>query len=105
MKISPAPALFPYSGAIGYFPSYTLGAMIAAQLFETAELAIPDMRGKISRGEFAPIREWLRTNVHEVGSLHASPDELLIAVTGKPLDPQIYLRYIESKYKPLYKLP
>ena len=110
-------------GLVGYFPSYSLGAMAAAQLFEAAELAIPDMRyvpiflymsyicshydcfrGKISRGEFGEIREWLRTNVHEVGSLYDNPDELMTAVTGKPLDPAIYVAYLEKKYKELYKL-
>jgi carboxypeptidase Taq len=78
--------------------------MMAAQLFETAEKQIPDLRGKLSRGEFAPLREWLRTNVHETGSLYASPDELLTAVTGKPLDPQIYVDYLKKKYSELYKL-
>mmetsp|Transcript_20504 Transcript_20504/g.28241 ORF Transcript_20504/g.28241 Transcript_20504/m.28241 type:complete len:568 (+) Transcript_20504:3-1706(+) len=91
-------------GLVGYFPSYSLGAMAAAQLFEAAEKAIPDMRGKISRGEFGEIRQWLRTNVHEVGSLYDNPDELMTAVTGKPLDPAIYVAYLEKKYKELYQL-
>jgi carboxypeptidase Taq len=92
------------AGLLGYFPSYTLGAMIAAQLFEAAENEMPDIRNKIRRGDFGPIREWLRKNIHEVGSLYESPDDLLIAVTGKPLDPQIFIRYIEKKYKALYGL-
>jgi carboxypeptidase Taq len=49
-------------------------------------------------------REWLRANVHEKGSLYASPDELLTAVSGKPLDPQIYVDYLKNKYSELYKL-
>lgn len=91
-------------GSLGYFPSYTLGAMIAAQLFETAEKQIPDIRSQIRKGEFKQLREWLRTHVHEVGSLHESPDALLTAVTGKPLDPNIYVNYLEKKYTSLYKL-
>ena len=55
-------------------------------------------------GEFQPLREWLRTNVHETGSLYASPDELLLAVTGKPLDPTIYITYLQKKYTELYNL-
>lgn len=78
--------------------------MIAAQLFETAEKEMPDIRNKIRNGEFGPIKDWLRKNIHEVGSLYASPDELLIAVTGKPLDPNIYVDYIKNKYRALYKL-
>lgn len=92
-------------GAMGYFPSYTLGAMIAAQLFEHIETtSIPDLRYQIRNGEFKKLREWLRLNIHQVGSLYESPDELLQAVTGKPLDPEIYIRYLEKKYSKLYHL-
>eukprot|EP01035_Chromulina_nebulosa_P019725 gene19725-25653_t len=91
-------------GAFGYFPSYSLGAMIAAQLFETAEKEIPDLRVKISKGEFHILREWLRKKIHEKGSLYASFDELLVSSTGRPLDPNIYIRYLENKYKKLYYL-
>ncbi len=77
---------------------------MAAQIFDAAEIQIPDIREKIKAGEFGPIRRWLRENIHEVGSLYASPDELLTAVTGKPLDPEIYVRYLENKYKELYNL-
>jgi len=91
-------------GALGYFPSYTLGAMIAAQLLEKVEKEIPDVREKIKRGEFHVLRDWLRVNIHEVGSLYASPDELLRVVTGKPLDPAVYVNYIKNKYGDLYKL-
>jgi Zn-dependent M32 family carboxypeptidase len=91
-------------GSLGYFPSYTLGAMIAAQLFETAEKQIPDLKTQIRNGEFKQLREWLRVNVHEVGSLYESPDELLTVVTGKPLDPAIYVNYLNKKYSALYKL-
>ena len=52
-------------GAFGYFPSYSLGAMIAAQLFEKATEDIPDLSGKIERGEFKELKNWLNTNIHE----------------------------------------
>lgn len=91
-------------GALGYFPTYSLGAMMAAQLFETAQAEIPDLKGKISRGEFKPLREWLREKIHKVGSKYGSLDELLIAVTGKPLDPYIYTNYLKKKYYKLYDL-
>ena len=91
-------------GAVGYFPSYTLGAMIAAQLFETLEREMPDVRDKIRKGEFQPIREWLQRKVHNVGSLYPSPDELLIHTTGKPMDPTIFVNYLKNKYADLYQL-
>lgn len=91
-------------GAMGYFPTYTLGAMYAAQIYECARDAIPNLEEGIARGEFAPLRLWLNEKIHRVGSLYASGDELMIAVTGKPLDPQIYLNYLRCKYEEIYKL-
>ena len=91
-------------GALGYFPSYTLGAMIAAQLLETLEQQTPEVRGYVRRGEFKAIKTWLGKNIHQVGSLYDSPDDLLVAVTGKPLDPNVYVDYITRKYTSLYKL-
>lgn len=78
--------------------------MIAAQLFQTAQEQLPSMNDDIKQGKFAALREWLRVKIHQIGSLYASPDELLVAVTGKPLDPTIYTNYLETKYKGLYGL-
>ena len=58
----------------------------------------------IARGEFAPLREWLREKVHAQGSLHASPDELLIAATGEPLNTKYFLEHLRGKYSELYQL-
>jgi carboxypeptidase Taq len=91
-------------GAVGYFPSYTLGAMIAAQLFQRLEQEMPDVRDKIRRGDFKPIREWLQRKIHGVGSLYPSPDELLVHATGKPMDPSIFVSYLKTKYAALYGL-
>ena len=91
-------------GAVGYFPSYTLGAIMAAQIFAAAEDALPDLSDQIRRGEFAPLREWLRTEIHEVGSTYASPDDLLRAVTGDGIDPAPFLDYLTAKYGELYGL-
>jgi carboxypeptidase Taq len=78
--------------------------MIAAQLFEKVQADIPNVRDLIRRGEFKPIKEWLNRNIHEIGSLYASPDELLVKSTGKPLDPNIYTKYLNDKYVELYSL-
>lgn len=92
------------AGYAGYFPTYTLGAMSAVQIFEAAKSQLPELDQQIARGEFAPLRAWLREKVHEVGSLYPTADELLEVVTGKPLDPSIFLRYLKEKYTKLYKL-
>ena len=93
-------------GAVGYFPSYTLGAIMAVQIFDAAkaELGEAELRGQISRGEFTPLREWLRAKVHTVGSVYASPDELLTSITGGPVSPRPFLEYLTAKYSELYEL-
>ena len=91
-------------GAMGYFPTYTLGAMYATQIYECAKDQIPRLEEQLAAGEFAPLRAWLNENIHRAGSLHATGDELMVAVTGKPLDPKVYLKYLRDKYTALYKL-
>jgi len=90
--------------AFGYFPSYTLGAMYACQFFQHAEKSIPNLREEIAGGNFMNLRTWLRENIHSKGSLYPSADELCEAVTGKKLDPTIYLDYLRAKYRKLYKI-
>lgn len=84
-------------GTIGYFPTYTLGAMTAAQLFEAARTADADIMPGLRRGDFAPLVAWLRTNVHQKGSL-LSTDALLTQATGKPLDGAIFRAHLERRY-------
>lgn len=91
-------------GAIGYFPSYTLGAMTAAQLYEAAEKEMPALEQDLAAGRFALLREWLQAKVHAQGSLPASLDDLLVSATGRPLDPKVFVRYLEGKYAALYDL-
>src|SRR3546814_16480736 len=61
-------------GAWGYFPSYTLGAMGAAQLFDAACVAAPDLTNELARGDFPPLVDWLREHVHRWGSFDGSAD-------------------------------
>jgi carboxypeptidase Taq len=86
-----------YDGAIGYFPTYTLGAMTAAQLFDAARKALPDLDGDIAAGRFAPLLGWLRENVHGKASRY-STDELLRQATGKPLDAEIFKAHLRARY-------
>ena len=86
-----------YDGAIGYFPTYTLGAMTAAQLFDAARKALPDLDGDLSSGRFAPLVGWLRENVHGKASRFAT-DELLRQATGKSLDVEIFKAHLRDRY-------
>ena len=84
-------------GAWGYFPTYTLGATAAAQLFDAACRAEPDILPSLGRGDFMPLRTWLRANVHANGSL-LDTDELLIAATGRPLGAEEYWIHLQRRY-------
>ena len=86
-----------YCGSFGYFPTYTLGAMAAAQLFAAIRAAEPDLTDQIGRGDFAPMLRWLRTHVHGQGSLLGT-DELMEAATGEALGSRAYFRHLKSRY-------
>jgi carboxypeptidase Taq len=86
-----------YDGAWGYFPTYTLGAMTAAQLFEAAVASDPAIAEGVASGSFAPLLAWLRTHVHGKGSL-LTPREVLIEATGRPLDPNSFERHLTRRY-------
>ena len=89
------------SGLIGYFPSYALGNLIAAQLWECLNRAIPDLQDQIRRGEFAPWLAWLRENIHRHGRKFM-PQELIHRVTGSKINPAAYMRYLEQKFSAIY---
>jgi carboxypeptidase Taq len=86
-----------YDGVWGYFPTYTLGALIAAQLFEAAREAIPDVLEAIAQGEFAALLGWLRERVHSKGSL-LSTAELVESATGRPLGTASFERHLHDRY-------
>ncbi|WP_142847800.1 carboxypeptidase M32 [Telmatospirillum sp. J64-1] len=86
-----------FDGAWGYFPTYTLGAMTATQLFDAARRDVPSIPESIGRGDFGPLLTWLRANVHEKGSLLSTRD-LLTQATGRPLDPQVFKDHLRRRY-------
>jgi len=86
-----------YDGAFGYFPSYTLGAMAAAQLMAAARRGVPGLDAAMGRGDLGPLVGWLRAKVHGVGSLLGFND-LLHAATGKPLDPTDFEAHLAARY-------
>jgi len=84
-------------GSFGYFPTYGLGAVIAAQLWESLRTHIPDVEAQISRGEFTGLFDWLREHVHGLGAKIAAK-ELMKQATGQPLSATAFLRYLDMKY-------
>jgi carboxypeptidase Taq len=84
-------------GSFGYFPTYTLGAMAAAQFFEAACRTEPGIPGDLRIGEFGRLVAWLRANVHAKGSL-LSTEDLLVEATGRPLDAGTFRDHLRRRY-------
>jgi len=90
-------------GLIGYFPTYTIGNLLSAQLREAMLHDIPNLETLIEQGEFSSILQWLRQHIHVYGRKFL-PQELVILATGKPLSADPYLTYLQTKFKELYAL-
>lgn len=88
-------------GQFGYFPTYTLGHLYAAQFFDKAKSDIPNLAEQFEKGEFFHFREWLRKNIHAHGSRY-TPAELCEKITGKPLSHHSFVDYITCKFSELY---
>jgi carboxypeptidase Taq len=86
-----------YDGAFGYFPSYTLGAMAAAQLMQTARDQVPGLDQAFGRGDLSPLLNWLRLHVHGVGSRYGFND-ILEHATGRRLDPLAFQAHLHRRY-------
>jgi carboxypeptidase Taq len=91
------------SGLMGYFPTYTLGNLISAQLWEKIQTDIPNMEEQIEAGNFAELLAWLRSNIHRHGAKF-EPEVLVKRVTGSAITPEPYLRYLNKKYSEIYEL-
>jgi carboxypeptidase Taq len=85
-------------GLIGYFPTYTLGNVYAAQLFATADREIGPLEDSFAAGEFSPLREWLREKIHRQGKRYRAT-ELIERTTGKSLDPSALIASISHRYR------
>ena len=88
-------------GGIGYFPTYALGNLYAAQFMAQARQDLDDLDGDFRRGEFGRLKGWLNEKVHRHGHRYRA-GELCERVTGKPLSPEPLLAYLRQKYAPLY---
>ncbi|MBN2508867.1 MAG: carboxypeptidase M32 [Spirochaetales bacterium] len=90
-------------GAVGYFPTYALGNLIASQLASVMEKSLGSMNELVKSGEFPRIHAWLHDNIHVHGAA-ATPGELITAISGKPLSVDPFMDYIGGKYTRLYSL-
>ncbi|MBN2341370.1 MAG: carboxypeptidase M32 [Deltaproteobacteria bacterium] len=90
-------------GMFGYFPTYTLGNVYAAQLYHAADKTLGDLSSQFAEGEFKPLLNWLRTNVHHIGQTR-TPREIIRAATGESPTAQYFITYLQQKYSKLYKL-
>src|SRR5206468_8071295 len=84
------------SGMVGYFPTYTIGNLMAAQFWKALGDDVPDIGERIAAGEFGPLREWLREHIHRHGRKFESR-ELLRRATGEELSVEPFLAYLEGK--------
>jgi carboxypeptidase Taq len=90
-------------GAIGYFPTYSLGNVVSVQLWEKLTAELPDLTSQFERGEFDDLAGWLRENLHQHGRKYTSK-EMLERITGGGMDPAPYIRYLKSKMGEIYGL-
>jgi len=91
------------TGMFGYFPSYMLGNLYAAQIFAKVREDIPDLDEQIANGKLVVLLSWLRKQVHRFGKTY-EPQELLQRITGERLNPSYFTRYITDKYSLIYSL-
>jgi len=91
------------SGMIGYFPTYALGNLISAQLWEKINQEIPDLPVQIRSGKFDALLGWLRNNIHRHGAKF-EPQELVQKITGSKIDPAAYVSYLTRKFGEIYGL-
>lgn len=90
-------------GAFGYFPTYALGNLYAAQFYAAMRKDLPDLDSSIEAGEFHVPLAWLRKRIHAWG-VRRTAEELVREVTGEPLDPSYFMRYLEDKYRTIYDI-
>lgn len=90
-------------GMLGYFPTYALGNIISAQIWEKALAAMPDLYEQFERGEFMALREWLRDHLHKHGRKF-TPQETMQKVVGGPITVGPYVKYLKEKFSDIYQL-
>jgi carboxypeptidase Taq len=90
-------------GSFGYFPTYSLGNVYAAQFTHVMQQEISGYEDLIANGEFGPLRQWLKEKIHQYGKMK-SPRELVQAITGEGTNATYLMNYLEKKYTDIYQL-
>lgn len=88
-------------GSFGYFPTYSMGSLYAAQFFAAAQLAIPELESEIENGNFSNLLSWLRKNIHIHGRRYTS-EELCKNITGEGINSAYFMQYVTNKYRFIY---
>ena len=88
-------------GIQGYFPTYTLGNLFAAQMWRTIQKELPDLEQQIESGKFDILRGWLNEKVHRPGKMYRS-DGMIRQLTGEPLNADHFIGYLKEKFGPIY---
>ena len=92
-----------FGGSFGYFPTYSLGNVIAAPVWDLAHEALPELDRQLAAGELGPLRDFLAERIYRHGGKH-EPAEMVVRATGGALDPAPLLRYLERKFGAIYGL-
>ncbi len=85
------------AGLFGYFPSYTLGAMMAAQQWAAMEKDLPEAEADLARGDFSAINDWRQQKIWQHGARYSTP-ELMIRATGEALNPDYFISHLKRRY-------
>jgi carboxypeptidase Taq len=85
----------------GYFPSYMLGNLYAAQMLATIRRELPNLDSTIQKGDLKPLLGWLQENVHQYGGMY-EPQDLMKRITGEELNPAYFVRYVKEKFGAIY---
>ena len=90
-----------WTSGFGYFPSYALGNLYAAQIYNYALKQNPCLPQDYEKGEFSNLLNYLKENIHQYGLIYRAPD-LIKRITGEDLNPDYFIKYVETKYYPIY---
>ena len=88
---------------MGYFPTYALGNLVSAQLWDSMLGDVPNLEAQIGEGKFDELLGWMRTNIHQHGAKF-EPQVLVKRVTGTTIQPEPYMKYLRGKYSEIYNL-
>ena len=91
-------------GILGYFPTYTIGNIYAAQLYYAMLKDKPDIMNDLKRGKYDRILKWMRMHVHKYGRT-ITAEEIVEKATGEGLNPKVLIKYLREKYSKIYNLP